>query len=92
MTNATFQPHELSTPPDLANLMSFDETIEVELSSTFTVESDHDNSDFLSIPVPPENAVAINMVPFSYLCSITNNFAAEKLIGTGGFAKVYLGK
>ena len=53
-----------------------------------------DNSDFLdpSMPIPPENALSVPYVKFSYLCQITNGFDEARHIGRGGFSEVFKGE
>ena len=80
--------------------MSFDALLEADLeSSSRTVhEGSSDsslatvnNSDFLTIPMPAENALLAHRIPFAYLCGITNKFSLDRFIDKGGFATVYLG-
>lgn len=48
-----------------------------------------ENSDFLTIPVAPENTLGVPNIPFSYLERISSGFSRQ--IGEGGFSVVYLG-
>ena len=50
-----------------------------------------DHSDHFSQPGPHENALSVPQIPLKYFQSITNNFSSDRLIGSGGFADVYLG-
>ena len=65
-----------------------------ERSESVSAIQGEDNSDFLSLPGPHENTFKVPNVPYNYLASITANFGLvdpRRLIGSGGFADVYLG-
>ena len=50
-----------------------------------------DNSDVLSAPLAPENAVGVPRVAVGYLTAITQGWNPERKVGAGGFAEVFLG-
>lgn len=53
--------------------------------------ADDENSDFVDNPIAPENNMPTHRVPIHYLATICDNFSQDRILGTGGFASVYLG-
>ncbi len=87
--------HELSEPMSPRTVRALEEQLEHDMLLEDGNLSDlDDNSDVLTMPLANENAFEVPSVPVCYLASITADFGANdgrRLIGSGGFADVFLG-